>query len=93
LEPGCAHFLRAWIAMGVERMSMTDRLAPSDLGLARANIRAFVELMKSESVFLGQPGRLDKETLRAAHRRLERKGLVAPFTLWPFWPHQFGMSN
>src|ERR1700758_4050854 len=61
-EPGCAHFLRGWIAMGVERMVMTDRLAPPDLALARANIRTFVELMKSEAVFLGQPSRLDKGT-------------------------------
>jgi hypothetical protein len=45
--------------------------------------------MKSEAVFLGQPDRLDKETLRAAHRSLERKGLLTIFTLWPFWPNEF----
>ena len=87
--PACASFLRAWIAMGVERMTISGRLGPSDLANARANIRAFVQLMKSEAVFLGQPGRLDKETLRAAHRRLERKGLLTTFTLWPFWPNEF----
>ena len=54
---------------------------PSDLANARANIRAFVQLMKSEAVFLGEPDRLDKETLRAAHRRLERKGFLTTFTL------------
>jgi hypothetical protein len=75
--------------MGVERMTTTGRLRPSDLAIARANIQAFVQLMKSEAVFLGRPDRLDKETLRAAHRRLERKGLLTPFTLWPFWPNEF----
>ena len=74
--------------MGVERMTIAGRLGPSDLANARANIRAFVQLMKSEAVFLGQPDRLDKETLRAAHRRLERKGLLTTFTLWPFWPNE-----
>jgi len=64
-------------------MTTTGRLGPSDLANARANIRAFIQLMKSEAVFLGQPDRLDKETLRAAHRRLERKGLLTTFTLWP----------
>jgi hypothetical protein len=92
-EPACTHFLRAWIAMGVERMIMSNRRAPQDLAVAHGNIRAFVQLMKSEAVFLGRPERLDKETLRAAHRRLERKGLLSTFTLWPFWPHQFGMSQ
>ena len=87
--PACACFLRAWIAMGVERMTIAGRLGPSDLANARANIRAFVQLMKSEAVFLGQSDRLDKETLRAAHRRLERKGLLTTFTLWPFWPNEF----
>jgi hypothetical protein len=87
--PACACFLRAWIAMGVERMMIASRTGPADLADARANIRAFVQLMKSETVFLGQPYRLDEETLRAAHRRLERKGLLTTFTLWPFWPNEF----
>jgi hypothetical protein len=85
----CASFLRAWIAVGVERMTTAGRLRPSDLAIARANIQAFVQLMKSEAVFLGRPDRPDQETLRAAHRRLERKGLLTPFTLWPFWPNEF----
>jgi hypothetical protein len=70
-------------------MMITSRTGPSDLANARANIRTFVQLMKSEAVFLGQPYRLDEETLRAAHRRLERKGLLTTFTLWPFWPNEF----
>ena len=70
-------------------MATTGRLRPSDLATARANIRMFVQLMKSEAVFLGSPDRLDKETLRAAHRKLERRGLLTTFTLWPFWPNEF----
>jgi hypothetical protein len=92
-QPGCAHFLRAWIAMGVERMEITGRLAPQDLAIARANIRTFIHLMKNEAVVLGRPDRLDNDTLRAAHRRLERKGLLTTFTLWPFWPNEFVASG
>jgi hypothetical protein len=92
-DPACARFLHAWIAMGVERMAITARLTPPDLAMARANIRAFVQLMKSEAVFLGHSDCLDEETLRAAHRRLERKSLLTTFTLWPFWPHEFGMNK
>ena len=89
MDPACARFLRAWIAMGVERMETTGRTTPPDLAIARTNVKAFVQLMKSEAVFLGQAGRLDNETLRATHRRLERKGLLTTFTLWPFWPNEF----
>jgi hypothetical protein len=87
-DPACAHFLRAWIATGVERMELTRRLTQHDLAIARANIRTFIHLMKNEAVFLGHADRLDSDTLRAAHRRLERKGLLTTFTLWPFWPHE-----
>src|SRR5260370_34837340 len=77
--PACAPFLRAWIAMGVQRMMITSRTGPSDLASARANIRAFVQPMKREAVFLGQPYRLNEETTRPAHRRLERKGVLTRF--------------
>jgi hypothetical protein len=92
-EPACAHLLRDWIGMGVERMVITNRLTPPDLALACANVTAFVKLMKSEAVFLGHAGRLDKETFRAAHQTLERKSLLAPVAFWPFWPYQFGLRK
>lgn len=89
IHPNTAHFLQAWIAMGVERMRITGRVLPHDLAIARANIRTFIHLMKTEAVRRGHAGRLDSETLRAAHRTLERKGLLTTFTLWPFWPNEF----
>jgi hypothetical protein len=92
-DPACAHFLRAWIAMGVERMELTRRVTPHDLAIARANIRTFIHLMKNEAVFLGHADRLDCDALHAAHRRLERKGLLTAFTLWPFWPNEFVASG
>jgi hypothetical protein len=84
-----SHFLHAWIAMGVERMQMTGSLDPADLAIANANIKAFIDLMKTEAVVLGHADRLNIETLRAAHRQLERRGRITTFTLWPFWPHEY----
>ena len=56
---------------------------------AKANIKTFINLMNTEAVVLGHADRLDIETLRAAHRQLERRGRLTTFTLWPFWPHEF----
>ena len=89
IGPEASHFLHAWIAMGVERMQMTGSLDPADLAIANANIKAFIDLMKTEAVVLGHADRLDIETLRAAHRQLERRGRITTFTLWPFWPHEY----
>jgi hypothetical protein len=89
MGPAAAHFLRAWIAMGVERMQIAGCLSPADLAIANGNIKTFIELMKTEAVVLGHADRLDMETLRAAHRQLERRGRITTFTLWPFWPHEF----
>jgi hypothetical protein len=88
IGPEASHFLHAWIVMGVERMQMTGCLSPADLTIANANIKAFIDLMKTEAVVLGHADRLDIETLRAAHRQLERRGRITTFTLWPFWPDQ-----
>jgi hypothetical protein len=85
--PAARHFLHAWIARGVERMEITGCLSPADLAIAKANIKTFIGLMKTEAVVQGHADRLDIETLRAAHRQLERRGTT--FTLWPFWPHEF----
>jgi hypothetical protein len=89
IGPAARHFLHAWIAMGVERMQMTGCLSPADLSIAQTNIKTFIGLMKTEAVVLGHADRLDIETLRAAHRQLERRGRIMAFTLWPFWPHEF----
>jgi hypothetical protein len=89
IGPAARHFLHAWIAMGVERMEMTGCLSPADLAIAKANIETFIGLMKTEAVVQGHADCLDIETLRAAHRQLERRGRITTFTLWPFWPHEF----
>jgi len=89
IGPEASHFLHAWIVMGVERMQMTGCLSPTDFAIANANIKAFIDLMKTEAVVLGHADRLDIETLRAAHRQLERRGRITTFTLWPFWPHEY----
>jgi hypothetical protein len=88
IGPAATHFLRAWITMGVERMQITGCLSPADLAIANANIKTFINLMKTEAVVLGHADRLDIEALRAAHRQLEQRGRLTTFTLWPFWPHE-----
>jgi hypothetical protein len=88
IGPVARRFLQAWIAMGVERMQMTDCLSSAYLAIARANLETFIHLMKTETVVQGHPERINIETLHAAHRQLERKGLLTTFTLWPFWPEE-----
>jgi hypothetical protein len=90
IGPIASRFSQAWIAMGVERMQMTDRLSPAYLAIARANLETFIHLMKTEALVQGHPERIDIETLHAAHRQLERKGFLTTFTLWPFWPDECG---
>lgn len=85
--PNCGRFLRAWNNLAVERMEAEGRLTPEDLATAESNLRRFIQLMKTESVFLGHANRLDQACFRAAHRRLERRSLLTQFTLWPFWPN------
>ena len=89
IGPAARQFLHAWIAMGVERMEMTGCLSPANVAVAKANIKTFIGLMKTEAIVQGHADRLDIETLRAAHRQLERRGRITTFTLWPFWPHEF----
>jgi hypothetical protein len=86
--PVARRFLQAWIAMGVERMQMTDWLSPAYLAIAQTNLKEFVHLMRTEAVVQGHPQRISIETLHAAHRQLERKGFLTTFTLWPFWPEE-----
>ena len=85
--PNCSRFLRAWNNLAVERMEVEGRLTPEDLATAESNLRRFIQLMKTEAVFLGHANRLDRACFRAAHRRLERRSLLTQFTLWPFWPN------
>ncbi|MBV8377777.1 MAG: hypothetical protein JO279_12320 [Verrucomicrobia bacterium] len=86
LGPRCARFLRAWNRLAAERMETEDRLTPEDLSTAKKNLRLFIQLMKTEAVFLGHTERLDQDCFHAAHRRLQRRSLLTQFTLWPFWP-------
>lgn len=88
MGPVARRFVRGWVAMGVERMQMTDCLSPAYLAIARANLETFVHLMKTEALVQGHAERINIQTLHAAHRQLERKGLLTTFTLWPFWPEE-----
>lgn len=89
IERACELSLRAWIAIGVQRMERQNRLASEDVAIAHANLGKFVEFMKREAVFLGRPDHLDNATYHAARRRLRRLAVLTTFTLWPFWPHNF----
>jgi hypothetical protein len=85
-DPRGAHSVRAWIAIGTERMKLEGRLSAGDFVTAETNLRGFVQLMKSEGIFIGHADRLDDECFRAAHQRLKRSSILAQVTLWPFWP-------
>jgi hypothetical protein len=89
LSPGCAQHLRGWITMAIERMENEGRLAPQDVALAETNLRRFIELMKTEAVFLGHADRLDRDVFHAVERQLERKAFFSLDSLWPFWPNEF----
>jgi hypothetical protein len=85
-DPRGAHSVKAWIAIGAERMKLEGRSSPGDFVTAETNLRGFVQLMKSEAIFIGHTDRLDDECFHAAHRRLKRSSILAQVTLWPFWP-------
>jgi hypothetical protein len=93
ISPACERSLRPWIVVGIQRMERQRRMAPKDLALAHRNLQKFVELLKQEAVFLGQPDRLDEATFQAARQRLRRRTAMTPFTLWPFWPHSFVLTS
>jgi hypothetical protein len=93
ISPACEESLRAWITVGVQRMERQRRLAPEDLAMAHSNLRKFLNLLKKEAVFLGNPNRLDNSTFHAARRRLRRQAAFSAFTLWPFWPHNFVLTK
>jgi hypothetical protein len=91
--PRCELFLRAWNFLAVGRMEEEGRLTPEDLATAETNLRRFIDLMKTESVFLGHANRLDRDCFQAAHRRLERRSILTQFTLWPFWPNSVAVNG
>jgi hypothetical protein len=84
IDPRCACLLRAWNATGVERMKLEGRLSPEDWATAENNLKGFIQLMKSEGVFIGDVDRLDNDCFCAAHRTLKRSSILGQFTLWPF---------
>src|SRR6516164_4395841 len=53
IGPHSTRLLRAWIAMGVGRMETEGRLSPENLAIAENNLKHFIQLMKTEAVFLG----------------------------------------
>jgi hypothetical protein len=67
-------------------MKLEGRLSAGDFVIAETNLRGFVQLMKSEGIFIGHSDRLDDECFHAAHRRLKRSSILAQVTLWPYWP-------
>src|ERR1700744_6413703 len=71
IGPHCGHFLRAWNFLAIERMETEGRLKPADLATAKNSLRRFVQLMKTEAVFLGHPNRLDQNCFQEAYGRLE----------------------
>jgi hypothetical protein len=93
IQPDCANCLRAWIAIGVERMEMEGRLTSEDLAIAHANLRNFIRLAKIETVFLTQFGQLDRYALHAAQQRIQRQARLTTFFLWPFWPNEFAPNQ
>jgi hypothetical protein len=90
--PRCQRFLRAWNYLAVERMEAEDRMRPEDLAIAETNLKRFIQLMKTEAVYLGHPNRLDLACFQAAHRRLARRSILTQFTLWPFWPNSVAVK-
>jgi hypothetical protein len=86
-DPRGAHSVQAWIAIGAERMKLEGRLSAGDFVTAETNLRGFVQLMKSEGIFIGHTDRLDDECFHSAQRRLKRSSILAQVTLWPFWPN------
>jgi hypothetical protein len=93
IERACALSLRAWIAIGVQRMERQRRWTPADIGIAQASLRKLIKLMKREAVFLGKPDHLDNATFREARKRLRREAAVGAVVLWPFWPYHFVATN
>jgi|SRR5262249_14545195 len=93
ISPACAESLRAWIAVGVQRMERQRRLAPEDLATARSNLVKLLDLLKKEAVFLGNPNQLDNSTFQAVRKRLRRQSTFSTFTLWPFWPRSFVLTQ
>ncbi len=93
IGPRCEDFLRAWNFLAVERMETEGRLTPEDLATAEHNLRSFIQLMKTEAVFLGHASRLDQDCFQAAHRRLERRSVLSQFTLWPYWPNSVAVKG
>jgi hypothetical protein len=84
-----AQHLRAWLAMAIARMENEGRVGPPEVALATANLRRFIDLMKTEAVFVGHADRLDRAVFEAVERQLARKGLLSLESLWPFWPNEF----
>jgi hypothetical protein len=93
IGPHCGHFLRAWNFLAIERMETEGRLTPADLATAKNSLRRFVQLMKTEAVFLGHPNRLDQNCFQEAYGRLERRSTSTQFTLWPFWPKSVALKE
>jgi hypothetical protein len=93
IDQHCARSLRAWNATGVERMKLEDRVSPQDFAIAGNNLKGFIQLMKSEGIFIGHADRLDNDCFYAAQKRLKRSSILAQVTLWPFLPSDLVANN
>ncbi len=89
----CRLATRAFVTEAVNRMIVEGRTADADVALASANLKQFVHEMKIESVFLGHSERLSYDSFRGARDRMEKHALLTAYTLWPFWPNEYLVSN
>ena len=93
VDAQCHLLLRALVTEGVNRMILEERTGDADVALASANLKHFVREMKVESVFLGHPEHLSYDSFSAARERMSSHALLTSFTLWPFWPNEYVVSN
>jgi hypothetical protein len=93
VDARCRLAIRALVTEAVNRMTVEGRTADADVAFASANLKRFVHEMKVEAVFLGHSEGLTYDSFRAARGRMEKHALLTAYTLWPFWPNEYVVSN
>jgi hypothetical protein len=93
VDAGCRLALGALITEGVNRMVLEERVADEDVALACDNLKHFLHEMKVEAVLLGHPEKLTYDSFRSARDLIENHAILTSFTLWPFWPSEFGQDK
>src|SRR6202008_817091 len=93
VDARCRLASRALVTEAVNRMIVEGGTADADGAFASANLKRFVQEMKVEAVFLGPSEGLTYDSFRAARGRMEKHALLTAYTLWPFWPNEYVVSN